>query len=87
MKSWIAAGYADAQLDALRVALGAVAMCAVLSLSFTRKLAPVDESRHRVARVDGAPGGVSRLTCVSRLDRRGYRADVSRSTSPHPTRA
>jgi MFS family permease len=34
----IAADYGDAQLDALRLSLGAVALCALLSLWFTRRL-------------------------------------------------
>jgi hypothetical protein len=34
----IADDYGDAQLDALRLALGAVALCALLSLGLTRKL-------------------------------------------------
>ena len=34
----VAADYGDAQLDALRLALGAVALAAVLSLAFTRRL-------------------------------------------------
>ncbi len=36
--SAIADDYGDAQLDALRLALGAVALCALLSLGVTRKL-------------------------------------------------
>jgi MFS family permease len=34
----VAADYGDAQLDALRLSLGAVALCSLLSLSFTRRL-------------------------------------------------
>jgi hypothetical protein len=34
----VAADYGDAQLDALRLALGAVALAALLSLSLTRRL-------------------------------------------------
>ena len=34
----MAADYGDAQLDALRLALGAVALAALLSLVFTRRL-------------------------------------------------
>ena len=36
--SAVADDYGDAQLDALRLALGAVALAALLSLSFTRRL-------------------------------------------------
>ena len=36
--SAVAADYGDAQLDALRLALGAVALAALLSLCFTRRL-------------------------------------------------
>ena len=34
----VAADYGDAQLDALRLSLGAVALAALLSLPFTRRL-------------------------------------------------
>ena len=37
-RSAVAADYGDAQLDALRLALGAVALAALLSLWFTRRL-------------------------------------------------
>ena len=40
----VADDYGEAQLDALRLALGAVALAALLSLWFTRRL-PVDIAR------------------------------------------
>jgi MFS family permease len=47
----VAADYGDAQLDALRLSLGAVALAALLSLWFTRGLpaAALDEGESRVA--------------------------------------
>jgi hypothetical protein len=50
----VAADYGNAQLDALRLALGAVALAALLSLAFTRGLPtrPLGEGEAPVA--DGA---------------------------------
>ena len=61
----VAADYGDAQLEALRLALGAVALCALLSLWFTRELpggsvppaAPQDASRPRPSPRSSQPAG------------------------------
>ena len=51
--STVASDYGDAQLDALRLALGAVALAALLALAFTRRLPTESTRREASAIADG----------------------------------
>ena len=63
----IADDYGDAQLEALRLALGAVALAALLSLWFTRRLPSTSLVESSETRRRTAGRGIDRATAVSKI--------------------
>ena len=68
----VAADYGDAQLDALRLSLGAVALAALLSLWFTRRLPTASLGEGEGGRA-GEPAAAAPPALMDRPPRAGVR--------------